>query len=83
MPEPIIIDGHAQKVTITLPSEFKLSRAGEKSVIEVEADPGKPFQRVVVKDDTTEHFRSKGGDKGAGLKSAWHIRIGRDETENL
>lgn len=86
MSEPIIIDGHAQKVTITVPSNFKLTNAGDTVTIEVDADPGKPFERVVVKDMTkqVERFRSGGGVKGDrpnGLQSTWNIRIGRDETE--
>lgn len=76
MPEPIIIDGHSQKITITLPTSFKLAKAGEGFTIEVEADPGKPFQHVVVRDvNKQERFRTP------EFEEAWHIRIGRDETE--
>lgn len=81
MPEPIIVDGHAEKVTITVPSQFKLTNAGNTTTIEVEADPGKPFQRVEVKEDAVLKFSNKTGEGTDGFKANWHIEIGRHKTE--
>jgi hypothetical protein len=70
MPEPIIIDGHADKVTITVPAAFKLTRVGDSFTVEVEAEPGKPFEEVVVGDRSEAENA-----KTFSLRSAWHIRI--------
>ena len=78
MAEPIIIDGHADKVTITVPSQFKLTNAGNTTTIEVEAEPGKPFQRVEVKEGNTRQFINKKAPGTDHLKTNWHIEIGRD-----
>lgn len=90
MPEPIIIDGHAEKITITVPAAFKLTRVGDRFTVEVEADPGKPFEEVVVSDISERDpkkqvkFRTPAPAKTAkasGLRSTWHITIGRNQTE--
>ncbi|HYV03516.1 MAG TPA: hypothetical protein VFB82_02960 [Blastocatellia bacterium] len=80
MPEPIIIDGHADAVTITLPQDFKLTRTDKGATIEVQADPGKPFETVLVRREGVEEFRSE-NNEGEGLLQTWNIRIGRDDTE--
>lgn len=82
MPEPIIIDGHAEKVTITVPSAFKITNAGNTTTIEVEADPGKPFQRVEVTENNILQFKNKRSPGTDSLKSNWRIEIGRDKTES-
>ena len=80
MPEPILIDGHAQTVTITVPQDFKLTKTNNGFTIEVQADSGKPFETVLVKRAGAVEFRSAKGGAG-GLQQTWNIRIGRDETE--
>ena len=80
MPEPILIDGHADTVTITVPKDFKLTRTDTNATIEVQADPGKPFETVLVVREGVEEFRSE-KTEGEGLLQTWNIRIGRDDTE--
>ena len=45
MPDPIIVDGDSQKITITLPSSAKQVALG---IFTVEPDPGDAFKNLVV-----------------------------------
>jgi hypothetical protein len=76
MPEdrPIIIDGHAQKITITLPSSFKMAKVGEAVTIEVESGPGTPFESVVVR-DAGEADPTKSVFRTPGMQKTWNIKI--------
>ncbi len=55
MPEPIILDGGAQMVTIHLPASYgQTAQAGTKFVVAPEPNT-EPFQRIVVTDNETKH----------------------------
>lgn len=50
MSEPIIIDGHSKKVTIKLPSSYRITGSAKSTIIEIDADPKQLFTGLYVSD---------------------------------
>ena len=67
MAEPIIVDGGAQKITITLPSSARQLAPG---VFVVEPDKGDLFKTIVVKDASGNPAFSQND-----LSTNWKITI--------
>ena len=58
MSQPLIIDGHARKVTMTLPSSCRITQNASSTVIEIDSAPSSPFTGLTVKEGNVERFRT-------------------------
>ena len=58
MSQPLIIDGHARKVTMTLPSSCRITRTDSSTVIEIDSAPTAPFTGLAVKEGNVDRFRT-------------------------
>jgi hypothetical protein len=74
MAEPIILEGGAQKITITLPSPFTQVSPG---VFTVEPGQGEAFNSIVVTDEAEPVESKRQQFKHVGLTKSWKIVIDR------
>lgn len=74
MSEPITIDGHAKKITITLPSSYRITGAAGSTIIEIDSDPKAPFKSLDVRNlDAPKADQLKY--KAPEYKSRWKVTI--------
>lgn len=74
MSEPIIIDGHSKKITIKLPSSYRITGASGSTIIEIEPDPKTPFKSLDVRNldaPKTKQLMYKAPE----YKSRWKVTI--------
>lgn len=74
MSEPITIDGHSKKITITLPSSYRITGSAGPTIIEIDSDPKKPFKSLDVRNlDAPKKQQVKY--KAPEYKSRWKVTI--------
>jgi len=74
MSEPITIDGHSKKITITLPSSYRITGSAGSTIIEIDSDPKAPFKSLDVrKMDEPRKLQVKY--KAPDYKSRWKVTI--------
>jgi len=69
MSQPLIIDGHARKVTMTLPSSCRITQNASSTVIEIDAAPTSPFTGLVVKEGKADRFKTP------DFQTTWTVTI--------
>lgn len=75
MSEPIIIDGHSKKVTITLPSSYRITGAAGSTIIEIESDPKAPFKSLDVRNLDEAKAKDQLKYKAPDYTSRWKVTI--------
>ena len=74
MSEPITINGHSKKITITLPSSYRITGAAGSTIIEIDSEPNAPFKSLNVENlDAPKADRLKF--KSPEYKSRWRVTI--------
>lgn len=69
MSQPLIIDGHAKRVTMTLPSSCRITQNASSTVIEIDSAPNSPFTGLVVKEGPVDMFRTP------NFQKTWTVTI--------
>lgn len=74
MSEPITIDGHSKKITITLPSSYRITGSAGSTIIEIDSDPKNPFKSLDVRNldaPKTQQIKYKAPE----YNSRWKVTI--------
>lgn len=73
MSEPITINGHTRKVTIKLPSSYKITSSSDSTIIEIVADPKQPFTGLYVRN--LKLPKGKQSVYQTNYKGSWEVTI--------
>lgn len=75
MSQPITIDGHSKKITITLPSSYRITGSAGSTIIEIDSDPKAPFKSLDVRNLDEPRAKDRLKFKAPEYKSRWKVTI--------